>query len=65
MFSEPGAALNPNFSEMYHDRLFNAMSEELRAGTSVARWQEFGTGWTNRMRDTLELFFYGDSVRNH
>lgn len=28
-------------------------------------WDKFGKGWTNRIEDQLELFFYGDYKRTH
>jgi len=62
MFNEPNAANRPSFSERYHDRLYETLLNDLRG---LRNWPTFGGGWANRVKDTLELFFYGDAVRNH
>jgi len=64
MFNEPNAANDPNLESMYRDRLRDAMINEMRTEMPIS-WQINGRGWTNRVNDTMEMFFEGDAVRNH
>lgn len=63
LFNEGGAVYNmidSNNSKFADWR--EALLEEYKG---LSNWNKFGNGWTNRIEDELELYFYGDYNRTH
>ena len=56
---------DPQIKELYWNKLYNAMVQDLKNQTGKQKYSEYGEGWENRIKDELELFFDGVAFRNY
>lgn len=47
------------------DDWYKAIMNDYKEGVSSEKWNKYNKGWSNRVKDELELFFEGDYVRDH
>lgn len=60
--SKDSCVNDQNIKILYWDRMHNAMLDDLKM---TQNYEENKVGWENRILDELELFFDGDTQRNH